>query len=229
MKKLLLTTLATIAISVGALAQGTVYWSGVAGLLIAQTNSGTYSTFDGSGGSAGSGTQGNTLGNGTTLYYYELLVSATAVAAPTTLSALSAWSDTGLTAENGAASNGRISQLNPSTQAVANNWPASTTENIILVGWSASLGSTWSAALNELQNWSTDSIANGYFGVSSLGNLASQSGNPGVVVFGTGPGQINNAAGNPLVLDLVQQVPEPGTMALAALGGASMLLFRRKK
>jgi len=27
----------------------------------------------------------------------------------------------------------------------------------------------------------------------------------------------------------VQAVPEPGTMALAALGGASLVLFRRRK
>lgn len=241
MKKLLLTTAVVLGLSVAAMAQGTVNWNGVANLFIAQTNGGTYSTFAGGGLSTGSGsvgnTAGNTVANNTALgyqgYYYELLVSATASAAPTVVSGLSGWLDTGLSATNGAVSNGRIVQtaaqgVAGNQQAIANNWPVNATESVILVGWSANLGSSWSTVLNELQNWSTDGISGAYFGVSSMGSLAAQSGNPGVTVFGPGPGQINNPVGTPMVMNLLA-VPEPGTIALAALGGASLLLFRRKK
>ena len=223
MKKAL-TTLAIAGLSFAAFAQGTVSWTGVANLLIVQTNSSVYF----GGGSTGSGTTGATVGSSVSLYYFELLTSASSSTAPGSISALSSWADTGLEAQNGAASNGRILQLNASTATVANNWPANSTQNLILVGWSANLGTTWSAALNILNagTWG----ANSYFGVtSSVGSLASATGNPGVVVFGTGPGQINNPAANPLSLNLLAPTPEPGTMALAAVGGLSLLAFRRKK
>jgi len=241
MKKLVLTIGCTVAVAGAALAQGTVNWSSVGGFFVAQTNGTAYSSFEASQGTP-TGTQGATFGgtaaNSTALgysgYYYELLVSSSAVAAPTTVAGLAAWSDTGLSATNGAASNGRIIQtasggVAGNTQAVANNWPSGTTESAILVGWSANLGTSWSTVLTELQNWTADYIPGAYFGVSSLGSLASQTGNPGVVVFGTSAGQINNGASAPEQLDLLGTVPEPGTLALAAIGGASLLMFRRKK
>jgi hypothetical protein len=242
MRKLLLTMLVGSGLSIAAFAQGTVEWTLVGSQLIGQTNCTVYSSFTPSGTSPNGGTVGNTAGNtlanntalGYQGYYYELLVSATASTAPTVPSQLSSWSDTGLWATNGAVSNGRIIQgpaqgVAGNTQATAANWAAGVTENIILVGWSANLGSSWSTVLNELQNWNNYGFANAYFGVSSVGDLASGTANPGVLVFGSGPGQINNAAGNPLQLDVLTTIPEPGTMALAALGVGSMLLFRRKK
>jgi hypothetical protein len=248
MKKLVLTTLAITGLSLAAFAQGTVSWTGVAGTFIGSTNGGTYSSFSAVNGSTGVGSTGNTLGNNTANdtalgyngYYYELLVSSSAGSAPTTFSQFSAWSDANLQATNGPGSNGRIIQTGTggagnvanNTQATANNWPASTTESVILVGWSANLGTTWATALANAQNQSflAGLSSYAYWGVSSLGSLASASGNPGVTVFGTGVGQINNAA-TPAVLQPlgVTAVPEPTTIALAAIGGASLLLFRRKK
>ena len=228
MKKLLATLVIT-GVAAAAMAQGTVSWTGVANLLIAETNSTAYNPILG-GGSTGQGSIGVTVGSSTSLYYYELLTSTNLSTVPTTLAGvngLKSWSDTGLEAQNGAAANGRILQLNASTATVAQNWNGGATQNLIFVGWSANLGTTWSAALNVLSagTWG----ANSYFGIgSSVGTLAAATGNPGVVVFGSGPGQINNAAANPLVMDLLP-VPEPGTMALAALGGLSLLAFRRKK
>jgi hypothetical protein len=239
MKKILLTSLMASSLAVAAFGQGTVQWTGVANQFFGQTNSTVYSTFGYNGGVAtGSGSQGFTLGNnvandtslGYTGYYYELLVSSTSSTAPTSGSGLSSWQDTGLFATNGAASNGRIVQsYDPAnaTQAVANHWAAGTTENVILVGWSANLGSSWTTVENELQNWSTMGIANSYFGVSSVGSLASGTGNPGVIVFGTGPGQINNIS-SPMQMDLLA-VPEPTSIGLAIAGVGSLLMFRRKK
>jgi hypothetical protein len=234
MKKIL-TTLAVSGLTMVAFAQGTVNWFGVAGSFIGSTNSTVYSSFSPT--KAGQATAGdalvqgtgNTAGNTTTLYYYELLVSSTAVSAPTTLTSLSSWSDTGLEAQNGAGSNGRILQLNASQNATANNWAVGSTMNIDLVGWSANLGTTYSAFLTSLQNWATTPIVNAFVGASSMGTMTIQNANPGITVFGGGAGNINNQSGNAMVMEPLATVPEPGTMALAALGGASMLLFRRKK
>jgi hypothetical protein len=54
-------------------------------------------------------------------------------------------------------------------------------------------------------------------------------------VFGSGAasaaGQpISNPAGSPMILNLIPTtVPEPTTIALAGLGGLSLMLFRRRK
>ena len=105
--------------------------------------------------------------------------------------------------------------------------------NFLLVGWSASVGTNWAQVSAELtaNSW----IANGFFGVSALGNSYAGAGPnslSAVSIFGVtanAPGGLANgitlfsvtAGGGP--------VPEPSTMALAALGGASLLLFRRRK
>jgi len=236
MKKTL-TVLAISGLAVAAFAQGTVNWAGVAGSFIAATNSSVYSSFSPTlAGQATTGIvqgTGTTAGDATTLFYYELLVSSTASTSPTTLSSLSSWSDTGLEAQNGAGSNGRILQLNSSQNATANNWPVGTDMNIVLVGWSANLGATYSAFLSSLQNWATvQNTLTGpaFVGASSTGNMTIENANPGITVLGGGVGNINNQTGNPMVMEpLAVTVPEPGTLALAAIGGASLLMFRRKK
>ena len=117
-------------------------------------------------------------------------------------------------AQNGPASNGSHSPIERHfpNSLVANNWAAGITNNLIMVGWSANLGTTWSTALANLENWSTYSASvadNAFFGVSSsVGSLPSGSGNPGPIVLGTGAGQINNTIANPMQMDLLP-VPEP--------------------
>jgi hypothetical protein len=244
MKKIL-TTLAASALTIGAFAQGYVNWTGSSVSLIVQTNGAAYSSFVPAGTATLTGTQGNTLLNssGSTAalgyagYYYELLTSTTASGAPTTMSGLSAWSDTGLGATGSATFTGRIAQTGGSSDTLVNNWPVSATQAIILVGWSANLGTSWSTVLTDLQNWSTDGSpftgANAaYFGVSAFGSgvqavASSLSGNQ---VIGAGTGEIlNNSSGPMLLNELGVTVPEPSTLALAAIGGASLLMFRRKK
>jgi len=248
MKKVL-TILAVSGVVAAASAQGLINWQNAGANMIVDTNGTVYSSFSASkaGQSTGAGsiaaTLGNSVANNALLgfggYDYELLVSSTAASSPTTVAALSAWSDANLQATNSSVSNGRIVQTSTggaggvanNTAATANNWPAGTTEGVILVGWSANLGSTWAAALANLQAQGNlvASAAGYYFGVSAFGDLASGSANPGTTVIGANAGQINNPSGTPMVLEPLATVPEPGTMALAALGGASLLLFRRKK
>jgi hypothetical protein len=151
MKKLL-TALAVTGFTTAAFAQGTVQWQNVAGNFIGQTNSTAYSSFT-PGQSAVGGAVGATVGNATSLFYYELLVSTSAASAPATVSALSSWTDTGLEAQNGAGANGRILQLNAGANDVANGWALGSVANIVLVGWSSNLGTTWAAAYNKLLNW----------------------------------------------------------------------------
>jgi hypothetical protein len=104
------------------------------------------------------------------------------------------------------------------------------------VGLSANLGTTWSAVLGNLNSWSTDAstiVGPAYFGVSAVGSsvaVLSSTTSPGNYVIGNGAGEIYNPSSAPMQLDQVGlPVPEPGTLALAALGGASMLMLRRKK
>jgi len=236
MKKIL-TTLAITGFAAAAFAQGTVQWQNVGANFIGNTNSGVVSPFSVPGGSLPAGVaqaQGATAASSTTLFYYELLVSSSASTAPTDTATLAgSWLDTGLEAQNSGAANGRILQLSPGSADIANNWPAGVTRNIMLVGWSANLGTTYAAFLSFMQsgNFAANLAAlttEAFVGTSSVGNLASGTTNPGPLVFGSGAGQINNASGSPMIMDVLA-VPEPASIALAGLGGLSLLALRRKK
>jgi hypothetical protein len=211
MKKLALTTLTIAGLSAAALAQGIINWTAVGGNLEIETNSTVYSAFAWYGGSSLFGSVGPTLGNnsandaslGYDGYQYELLASATAVAAPTSVAALGSWLDTGLSGTN-SSNAGRMIQVNGSPGSVANNWIAGAASGIVLVGWSENLGASYSAVLSVLQNWGTDGptiIGPAYFGVSAYGNVVSGTAGPGLPVFGSSAGLINNPDSNPMMLD----------------------------
>jgi hypothetical protein len=242
MKKIVLTSFCTLALAGAALAQGNVGWLTIsAGAMTAQTNSTTYSPFFG-GGAAVGGTVGVTTGNASagTGFYYELLYTgsyngSTAGVAPTTLTALGTWTDSALEASNNpvVSSSGRLVTMNANTAAQVNGMNVGTTNYIILVGWSANLGSTWATADAHLNNanYLSGLSTQAFFGISNVGfiNPVSTSTSPGAALFGTAvttQGTPINSLNTQLY---VIPVPEPGTMALAALSGASLLLFRRRK
>jgi hypothetical protein len=237
MKKLILTTVCVLAVTGAAFAQSVNWGSISAAAMTAQTNSTTYSPLLG-GGSAIGGAVGPT-GVGSLNTYYELLYttfSGTQATIPS-LSALFTWSDTGLGATNNPVSAGRLAVVNPNTAATV-PWSGSTTDSIVMVGWSADLGTTWLGVSNLLAAAAAGNNAplqaqlagqQGFFGVSSTGYTASGSSNPGATLFATAA----NAQGLPIFSLLTPlylvPVPEPTTLALAGLGGLSLLLFRRQR
>jgi hypothetical protein len=99
---------------------------------------------------------------------------------------------------------------------------AGSTANFVSIGWSANIGSTLSA----LEAWYAAPGVTGWIGQSAVGiglTLGNGTSIPASSTMGSTTGQVPG-----YMLGIVS-TPEPGTMALAAIGGASLLLFRRKK
>ena len=92
------------------------------------------------------------------------------------------------------------------------NTVVNTTYTLYEVAWSSAYATPWlAAAANAAVGWST---AFQYASVTQTGFVNSMNGlAPSFGVFAPSTGA----------------VPEPSTMALAAIGGASLLLFRRRK
>ena len=234
MKKLILTSVCAVTLAVNALGDGTVNWTSST-FVTFQTNSTTASTFGDTpplfGGSQGA-TASATTGR---LFYFALLYNTyngSQLAAPTTVAQLNTWKFSGLMATNSNTA-GRFAPIGANTAATV-PWATGFTNSIMMVGWSANLGSTWNAVSNLLNNPYGSSYAlfdnQGFIGTSTTGYIAPSDVNPGAILFGNSP----NAYGLPInspntqLFQLVY-IPEPGTMALAGLGGATLLAFRRRK
>jgi hypothetical protein len=238
MKKTLLTSLCVVAVSAVSFGQGYVNWSTIVPTYMsAQTNSTVYSSFDPNvpGTANANGTQGNTAASTTLTYYWVLLYAPQGTAAPTTVSQLSSWASTGLYADNPASHN--LTPLSVSSPSSGSGtltqlpWANGATEEVLMAGWSANIaGASWSTVLTDLQTWNSASasiVGTAFFGVSNEGQYNPAAASPGTTPFGTVASGLINAPN--MQLDALSAVPEPGTMALAAIGGASLLLFRRKK
>jgi hypothetical protein len=222
------------------LGQGTIQWVIPITSLIAQTNTTQYSPLFGDFPPVG-GAVGNTAQASSGLvYYYELLYNTafTGSQAPVPDYATlfgGTWLDTGLTATNSSVA-GRIQMINYSTAATV-PWSRGTTNNIMLVGWSANLGTDWLTVSNILANWYNGGVGTtmevAYFGESATGYINPGTDNPGVSIFGSYPVAnvglpIYNPSTSPMNLYILP-VPEPGTLSLACLGGFSLLLLRRRR
>jgi len=102
----------------------------------------------------------------------------------------------------------------------ANGWATGADQSYIIAGWSVDNGYLWNDA------WRTTLPGSGYFGFSTVAH--------GVAGGPSGGGAIpplNLFGGAPSLTQgfVLQPVPEPATMALAGLGAAALLIFRRRK
>jgi len=238
MKKLILTGLAMVAGAVLVHAQGTISINSVANT--ATTNTGTVS------GAAYTG-----VGS----YTYELLdMSQSAYGALTAnqqagayslganQSDISLWTDSGISGANSSvAAKGGITGLGGATGTAASNWAAPTggsystaaIDYYTVVGWSSSLGN-WSTISAELLAGSLTTAPGQFFGQTLTAYNYSGGGPsslPAVNAFGNSGA--TGLAGSGLASNIgslvMAPVPEPATLALAGLGGLSMLFLRRRK
>jgi hypothetical protein len=234
MKTILIFLSFMVIVSLPALAGGTVNWtSPSAGVITIQTNSSQFSPLWG-GGSTGVGSVGDAQGSialGTGFYFSLLYQTFTGVQAPPpmTLAQLSTWSDSGLEGTNNNNVNfpGRLVAIGPNTAATV-PWNSGTTDSIIVVIWSQNLGSTFASALANMESYAYSGPA--YFGESATGYISPFSDNPGANIFGNAPTSAGLPIGNSLDTQLyLLPVPEPATIALAAVGTFSLLALRRRR
>ena len=102
--------------------------------------------------------------------------------------------------------------------------PLGGTRAILIRGWSANLGANWAAAL------ANQGVIGGYFGSSSIASNFLLGGDGGSGNVPTSPA-FGGASGiqSGFTLTYVPVVPEPSSMALAGLGAAALMIFRRRK
>jgi hypothetical protein len=250
MKKLALTIVAAMAMTGAAFAQGYVAWTPASGDVTFVTNQTATSPLFAAATPVGPATTGLTESTSANGFYYELLVSTTVNSTDANV-----WDGTW----TGAAGNGGVNMTGGNTTGLSHGgvapatvngqsgtgvqvaWNNGTVYSTVLVGWSATLGTTWVGVSNILANMAignysplTTQLAGavGLFGETAFGTVNPAASAPGNAIF------FNNntptANGTPIfslntpMYELVP-VPEPATLALAGLGGLSMLLFRRQR
>jgi hypothetical protein len=103
------------------------------------------------------------------------------------------------------------------------------TADFAIAGWSSSIGTTWAQAQAWWANGTHAGSASvgGSFGIApTVGNdvVVAAAGGPYNNPFGTTAGTINGFG-----LNYYPAIPEPTGFALAGLGAAAMLIFRRRK
>ena len=239
MKKVLL-TIGAMAMATGVFAQGYVTLGNGSGTLI-DTNQILSPFLGGPGGGVQNvGTSATSVG-ASPLYYVALLTmpySGTLTTATNPYSANDGWIYTGISTQNKPSGQpGTVSQLTDVATA-SGTWGIGTTQQFMIVAWSANLGSSWLAVSNTLDNPALLSAQldggaeYGYLGVSAVSFEAAQPAPsaPAAVLWSSTLG--GQTYGNPIStgIPLYQIiVPEPTTLALAVLGGLSLVLIRRRK
>lgn len=215
MKKLAI-TIALVAVASASFAQGRVNFGNSSTTLI----------------SAG-GT--STAGSGTAQYNFAIFLAPSTTAASDNLAAPAfndpIWQTDGGYTVNHATAAGRLVTTATSVVMPA-PFAGGTTADFIVRGWSANAGATWAQALASWNNGAPENAALAglggmYIGQSEVGNnivFGDGGALPTPVLFGVAGSQVNG-----FNMAFVPLVPEPSSMALAGLGAASLLLFRRRK
>lgn len=238
MKKLVLTSLAMAAGVTLSHAQGTISLNTTA----AEVYTNGASIGEGIGAAAGS-----------SQYDYEVLdMTSSAYAALTSgqqagvydlianESDLSLWTDSGVSGTTGL----QAGSIKSATTSTANNWAAPTSSSgytsaasydyYTIIGWNSALGS-WATVEADLNAGTLGSMT-GFFGQTAVAYNYAGGGASGLGAVGLFDGSaVTGLAGSgglpssdALTLYAIP-VPEPTTLALAGLGGLSMLFLRRRK
>jgi len=162
--------------------------------------------------------------SGSVGFYYALFVAASTVNTVTGVNDPNWQTVVGYATNTTSASGGRLAGGQP----VVPGFLTGTTANFIIRAWSASVaGADWTTA----RTWET-SYENtgatptlGYWYDSPVEQIAvGGTPNPVTATFGATPGTSFQG----FTMDL-RPIPEPSTFALAGLGMAAMLIFRRRK
>ncbi len=92
--------------------------------------------------------------------------------------------------------------------------------SLVIRGWSANIGPTYSDATNYLAN----PLFDAWYGESQIATVMPQGGGfPAPSPFGFNPGQVPG-----FNLNMYSAVPEPSSVVLGILGGAALFFFRRR-
>ena len=115
---------------------------------------------------------------------------------------------------------------NPTTDdVIVPGYGAGSSADFVVVGWSAGIaGSDWAAFRTWYNNGSPQGAA-GFAGHSYVAEGVQLGGGliPPGTIFGAGVGQVPG-----FTLQYIN-VPEPSTFALAGIGAAALVIFRRRK
>jgi hypothetical protein len=209
MKKLLLTSAATL-LTVAAFAQGTVAFSNGAFNRVSTGQSGS---------AASTWTSLATTAN---LYNFGLFYG-TGATAPATLTFLSSTLGVNSTTSAGVIQN--AAGANITALAIPGSTVGQTDMWIEIKGWTASFGTDWATAQGA------SASGNAYFGATTpinVGPLGPTTG-PGIAFWTTASGTNPQLHAGGFAMFTTTTIPEPGTMALAGLGVATLMIFRRRK
>jgi hypothetical protein len=239
MKKIVTTILSLALGTMFVYSQGTVKFYNINSSFTVTTNN-SLSHFVGGTETGGSSALEPTSGNAAWGFYYALLTAPMSTftygTASSTNPVATGWTWTGLQGTNTIIA-GSLNGPGGNNGTTVNSWPSAPTDGsaysqgtemqFLIVGWSSNLGTGWVGVSNELatSTWTTL----GLFGVSEMG--WGYSGGGGTPTLST-PSLFSVTAGMPGGLTkgfVLYQVPEPTTLAMAGLGGLSLLLFRRRK
>jgi len=160
-------------------------------------------------------------------YYFALLEAPTTQT--TVDNSLAGWQFTGNYGTNSAS--GRFTGNYTADPGVTIGGLApGSTANFVIVGWSANIGPTWADAMAAWNGGNTTAGAATVpffnFGISSV--AANNVLGGGAIPVPTLMGTVAGTQAGAMLLGL-QPVPEPTTFALAGLGAAALMIFRRRK
>jgi len=226
MKKLALITIVSVVAAFGAQAQGVIFGNSASATSKISTNGIAVGLTDGTVANSfyyalfSQNTSGNGLVNGSTAAVQGYGATQNYVWAD-----LANWTFDGMATNT--ASAGRVQGVGTGTggSTTIPNVAGGAQGKFLVLGWSSNLGSTYSA-VQALLTSQGSFTGNGWIGQSVVSGLVT-TGDGGSIPSPTILAASGAVTG--FQLGLVTATPEPGTIALAGLGGLSLLALRRKK